>query len=160
MSLEELEHRVEARLREAISLAKRIDASVGAFEPIHEGIVREYLRVKLIAEIDKETRGVREEIIGWEDLRRQYPAQCRETRILACYLKGRSKDFLLCRVILRKWTDAEMIQPTNPHLRNVSTEEFVSRLDRLKALIREGKVDDQLSISAREAIWLHVFQAS
>ena len=150
MSLEELEQEVEARNREAESLVNRLKASANAFEAIHKNMIKEYLKKKLIADIDKETRQVLKDIETNEENLRRNPELFRDVWVHGFRLK--SIDRLFLEVESRSLPDSETVKLE----RIVLAKDFQSRLSSLVSSIEKGSMDHELDMSPREAIWVYV----
>jgi len=150
MSLEELEQEVEARNQEANSLAKRLETSANAFEPIHKNMIKEYLKKKLIADIDKETRQVLKDIETNEENLRRNPELIRDVWVHGFHFK--SMDRLSWKVESRSLPDSETVRVE----RVVLAKDFQSRLNSLVSSIEKGAIDRELDISPTEAIWVYV----
>ena len=148
MSLEELGQEAEARSQETNSLAKRLMKSAKVFEAFHKNIVNEYLRKKFVADIRTMTRRGLEDIQRHEECLRQNLEFNRDVWVHGFAFE--STDRLEFKV---------MTVPDSQQLRLeriVLATDFRSRLDSLVSSIEQGAMDDELDISPRDAIWVHV----
>jgi len=150
MSLEEMEQEVEARNQEAKSLAERLKTSAKSFELVHKNIVKDYLKKKLIEDIHKETCQVLEDIKTHEENLRRSLEFTRDVRVHGIRLM--TKDRLFLEVESRSLPDSKPVKLE----RIVLAKDFQSRLNSLISSIEKGKMDHELDMSPREAIWVYV----
>ncbi len=155
MNLDELEEKTKASFQEIVSLAERISGSANAAESMHQRVVKEYLRERLIADIEKEVCLTRMNIAENEETQRQNLTIVQDVRVQALWSK---KEYvLICTVKMKMWSEPEVIQSKNPLLRSVPAKEFKKRLEILESSIRRGEMDTDLRISPQEVIWIHIF---
>ena len=150
MSLEKLEQEVEARNQEAKSLAKRLETSANAFEPICKNTIKEYLKKKLIADIHKETHQALVDIKTHEENLRRSLEFTRNVRVHGFRLK--SIDRLFLKVESSSPPDSGTVKME----RIVLVKDFQSRLNSLISSIEKGAMDHELNMTPTEAIWVYV----
>lgn len=159
LALKHLKETLDGTFEKASSLEAEFQTAKRKFEIISLGI-NEFLRNRLVEEIDEALRKINEKIAQKENEFRIYTClfSGKEIWIQALKLKNGEKtvvyDFNAIDMNRKTGLSVAMEMETkNPSSRYTRTDEFKRRTHAFKSLITNGKLDYALKAKGEEAIW-------
>ena len=165
MKLEELKEKAETTLQESRRLAEKLDRDIELFDSHRKNTVNRCLRARIVQEIDDIKSKVLKQIEEKEVEIERFPLlhSNKEVWIQALFTNTVDRTNFACdavmmdkRYAVRVASDMEL---KNPNVKYITTEDFDKKIEDLKSMISEGKIDKVLGLKTGEVLWSCVFGA-
>lgn len=169
LSLEDLERRAKNLLRGVEALAKTINPKMDAFDECFKRLVNESLRLKLIEEIDKIVESVLKKVAEKERKLKEFPILYADEEVWVAAIRVKRGeetlfDFYAAEMerkyshIIAKKMERKTERDKRSSVRYTPPKEFMNRVEKLKFLIRKGRLETvlgerALKMKAEELLW-------
>ncbi len=155
--MERLKREADAGLQEAQSLAAHLNTSIDTFENHCRQIVNENLRTKMLQDLNEITSKLLEQVDSAVREIESYPPLYRGKVVwIQAMLSHDGHNFDFSPVHMAGASASDVTSKMEKEFQNVryaSTEKFIRRVDSLKSLISNGRIDNFLELKAKEVLW-------
>jgi hypothetical protein len=151
LNIKRLQQKLKQKHEEAESLRQKLDHSINLIEDTNQRIINEYLRSKLIQEINQKSNLLLE--IAYQKQIELPILLKKDDKIIitAVRVKNKTKNNFFFDVILK--SNLNPLKSDRNIQRNLTIEEFRNQTKQLTNSILNGKKDALLGLDADEILW-------
>jgi hypothetical protein len=151
LNIKRLQQKLKQKHEEAESLRQKLDHSINLIEDTNQKIINEYLRSKLIQEINQKSNLLLE--IAYQKQIELPILLKKDDKIIitAVRVKNKTKNNFFFDVILK--SNLNPLKSDRNIQRNLTIEEFRNQTKQLTNSILNGKKDALLGLDADEILW-------